>query len=538
MYYNPFIENAQVIGDGYIGRHEIINDIKTILSKNSKDGGIVVSGLTRIGKTSLVKKCIWEARRDGLLEANNIIAIQLTLSTISNFSLFLKQMMDKLYVELKKNEYITDELTYFFDDFKESSKAESEFRIYEQDRCVIDILTSLNEAGIKLIVFLDEFDDATRAFEFPGETVSTNFQKFREYASATEFNVTFILTSRTDISTIDASLPSGSNLRGVFSEKVLVGLTNDEQTEFFDKIQECGLELSQHQKQQILWYAGRSPFLFAKLACGLINRKNNTPNAEIIIEDIFKGYKKDFDKYFDSMISFMKREKQYSKFVQLFFGPVFELTDEDIERLIEYGYVYHDATRVDFKDIGLIGDSDEELDNSFTYQTLSEYCIEYIRMRANQDNSLIIWAELIDAERKLREIIEAEFTREFGSGHWKNQLKTLALSRERGFLYNVTQADNFINSSKRNFGDRVDENPLTVINFKSLGNIISAFWDDMFEDIFKPPYNQIEGLIKEISELNRARNPLAHGTPEQLTFDEKETVSEYCKRISGIRRRT
>ena len=406
MYYNPFIENVQVIGEGYIGRHEIINDIKTILSKNSKDGGIIVSGLTRIGKTSLVKKCIYEARRDGLLDANNIVVIQLTISTISNFSFFLKQMMDKLYMELEKNGYITEVLALLFSAFKNSCMENNENRIYEQDRCVINILTILNKLGIKLIVFLDEFDDATRAFEFPGETVSTNFQKFREYASATEFNVTFILTSRTDISTIDASLPSGSNLRGVFSEKILLGLTNEEQLDFFNKIKECGIELSQHQKNQILWYAGRSPFLFAKLASGIINFKNHNPDGEIIIEDIFKGYKRDFDKYFDSLISFMKQEKQYSKFVQLFFGPVFDLTNADIDRLIEYGYVYHDTDRIDFKDISLIGDNDEGSDTIFTYQTLSEYCIEYIRIQSSQDNSLTIWGELIDVEKKLRKIID------------------------------------------------------------------------------------------------------------------------------------
>lgn len=533
---NPFLENIQVVGEGYIGRHETISYIKRILSKNSRDGGVVISGLTRMGKTSLVKKCFKDAETEGLLKENHIVAFELTISTIQDFSVFLMNLTDEISDILEEQEYLDYKFERLFQEASKARKIKKSERIYEQDKVIKRIFKHLKKMGIKAVILLDEFDDAGRMFCFHGDDLSTNFQKFRDYASEADYNVTFILTSRISISQIDASLPSGSNLRGVFSEKVLVGFTDKEREEFFEKIKECGVPLTDQQKEEVVWYAGRSPFLFSKLACGILNTDEKIDCRSISVRDVFVDCKNDFNDYFDALINFMKREDLYSKMVQLFFGPAYDFTNIDIEKLKDAGYIYHSVFEKNFKDAGYIRDGEDLPDDAFTHQTLSEYFIEYLRLRSNQDNSLKIWSELIDAENELRIIVEQGLQNEFGILEWKNKLQSMARSGERGYLYDANKAIAFIRNSQNNFGDVVEDNPLTVISIKSLGNIIKAFWKEQYEKVFKQVYSEQQILLEELNQLNRARNPLAHGKPEYLSSSDKENISKYCRKIVNIRR--
>ncbi len=533
---NPFQIANQVTSDGYIGRHHEIESIMSILGSNRKDSGVVISGLTRMGKTSLVKKCFEDAERNGSLKKNRIGVASITVSTLGNFSLFLKSMFDEIYDVLDNNDWIDDKIVELYSDAKAAQTAQED-RIYELDRVLKKLLKRLNKKDIKLVVLLDEFDDASRAFKYRDEETCTHFQMFRDYASGADYNITFILTCRISISKIDESMASGSNLSGVFTEKVLVGFTNEEREEFFDKIKECGVPLTKEQKEEYIWYAGRSPFLFSKIAYGILDLDERIPVKKISIQRIFFKYKKDSTEYFDSLIKFMKAEKMFSKFVQVFFGPVYDLTDADIEDLLDYGYIYHDTDEMSFTDIGHISDENDDSEGDiFTYQTLSQYFVEYIRNRVNLDNSIKIWAELIDAERELRSIVEVGLQKQFGRPKWKSELKNIASSRQHGYLYDVNKAEAFIKDSRINFGDRVSDNPLEVISINSLGNIINAFWNDQYSKIFNPPYREIQELLNELQQLNRARNPLAHGTPQYLSWEDKNQITNYCNKIKHVRR--
>lgn len=536
MRYNPFLEANQVISDGYIGRHSVISYIMNILNRNEKDSGVVISGLTRMGKTSLVKKCFEDAERSGSLKKNRIVTVSITISSLNNFSIFLKTMLKRINKKLTDNGWIDTGINQLFLEAKEAQKA-TEDRIFEQDETIRAVFEGLSRNRIKLVILLDEFDDAARVFTYENEATSANFQKFRDYASAAEYNITFILTCRTSISKIDQSLPSGSNLAGVFTERVLVGLTDEERDEFFNKIKDCGVDLNEQQRKDFLWYAGRSPFLFSKLAYGILSKDESIPVENISIQEVVFTYKKDIYKYFDQLIDFMRAEKLFSKIIQVFLGPVYDLTDADIEELLDYGYIYHDTNEISFTDLSHISDNGAD-DNGdvFTYQTLSQYFVEYMRIRVRQDNSIKLWSDLIDAEKELRSIVEKGLQDEFGSDVWKSNLKEAAISRSLGYLYDVNKADAFIRDTRNNFGTIVDDNPLTVISISSLGNIISAFWDTRYSKIFNPPYRELKELLNELQQLNRARNPLAHGTDHYLSIDDKDRITTYCKKITHLRR--
>ena len=531
---NPFYENGQVVGEGYIGRHEEIRNIMRILSQNSKNGSIVVSGLTRMGKTSLVKNCFDIAEKNNLLEKNNIVTLSVTVSTVNDFSQFYKRISNNLYMALEDRNLLDSILERRFSKIEVCLKNKDEDLIYELDDSFRAILNRLSKKGIKTVALLDEFDDARRAFKYDGVGLSTNFQKFRDYVTEADYNITFILTSRTDISVIDASLPSGSNLRGAFSEISLTGFTDDEREEFFEKIRECGVTLSPEQKKKYIWYAGRSPFLFSKIASRIMMTDENLRSEDISISWIVKQCKRDFEAYFDSLIGFMTRDELLSKFIQVFFGPVYDLSKKDIELLKQYGYIYRIKDDLNFRDMRYFDKAEGDLDDVYTYQTLSEYFLEFVRIMVNRDDSLIIWKELIDAEKALRGVVEQGLKITYGPDNWMKTLKEIALNRTRGFLFDVNKADTFIKASRMTFGDRVDDNLLAMISIDALGNIIKAYWNECYHTMFNPPYEELTTLIRELEQLNKVRNPLAHGAENYLSTEDKVAVKNYCKKINYV----
>ena len=531
---NPFYENGQVVGEGYIGRHEEIRNIMRILSQNSKNGSIVVSGLTRMGKTSLVKNCFDIAEKNNLLEKNNIVTLSVTVSTVNDFSQFYKRISNNLYMALEDRNLLDSILERRFSKIEVCLKNKDEDLIYELDDSFRAILNRLSKKGIKTVALLDEFDDARRAFKYDGVGLSTNFQKFRDYVTEADYNITFILTSRTDISVIDASLPSGSNLRGAFSEISLTGFTDDEREEFFEKIRECGVTLSPEQKKKYIWYAGRSPFLFSKIASRIMMTDENLRSEDISISWIVKQCKRDFEAYFDSLIGFMTRDELLSKFIQVFFGPVYDLSKKDIELLKQYGYIYRIKDDLNFRDMRYFDKAESDLDDVYTYQTLSEYFLEFVRIMVNRDDSLIIWKELIDAEKALRGVVEQGLKKTYGPDNWMTTLKEIALNRTRGFLFDVNKADTFIKASRMTFGDRVDDNLLAMISIDALGNIIKAYWNECYHTMFNPPYEELTTLIRELEQLNKVRNPLAHGAENYLSTEDKVAVKNYCKKINYV----
>ena len=531
---NPFYENGQVVGEGYIGRHEEIRNIMRILSQNSKNGSIVVSGLTRMGKTSLVKNCFDIAEKNNLLEKNNIVTLSVTVSTVNDFSQFYKRISNNLYMALEDRNLLDSILERRFSKIEVCLKNKDEDLIYELDDSFRAILNRLSKKGIKTVALLDEFDDARRAFKYDGVGLSTNFQKFRDYVTEADYNITFILTSRTDISVIDASLPSGSNLRGAFSEISLTGFTDDEREEFFEKIRECGVTLSPEQKKKYIWYAGRSPFLFSKIASRIMMTDENLRSEDISISWIVKQCKRDFEAYFDSLIGFMTRDELLSKFIQVFFGPVYDLSKKDIELLKQYGYIYRIKDDLNFRDMRYFDKAEGDLDDVYTYQTLSEYFLEFVRIMVNRDDSLIIWKELIDAEKALRGVVEQGLKKTYGPDNWMKTLKEIALNRTRGFLFDVNKADTFIKASRMTFGDRVDDNLLAMISIDALGNIIKAYWNECYHTMFNPPYEELTTLIRELEQLNKVRNPLAHGAENYLSIEDKVAAENYCKKINYV----
>lgn len=504
---NPFQTGSVVTGRGYIGRTEIFQELQNnIFYDNKKHSSILISGLPRMGKTSLAKKCLSE--KDELIR-KNICTCYITLSTQYNFAYFLLEIIVSIRDEMKKYK-LWD--TYLEKCFKE---IESEENAYKINRYMKKIFMYLKEEQkIKCIIVIDEFDSADRVFE----NNSSFFQIFRDYATLSEYNITFIVIARKDVGQIENTLPTGSNLRGAFSERILTGFTQKETDMYFQLMEECGVSLKQDQKEQILYYAGCSPLLLSYMGHGILNTREDIDVEAIDITEIYRIHQKDFFDYYKQLIAFMKKENKYFSIIQILIGPVYNVTKYEIEELQTCGYTYlnHDEQVVD-----------PMTQTSLKYRTLSMHFLEYIRIEAENDmelysNELYVWKRLIDTEKALRKVIRRELKQVYGHNGWRNKIRD---------YIDKNKADNYLNATKRDFGAEANQDELDVINIKSLSKIITEEWE-AFEEIFNPPYNTRE-LNLELFELNKARNPLAHGM-ECLLSEEKLNVDRICKRLQQI----
>lgn len=504
---NPFQTGSVVTGRGYIGRTEIFQELQnTIFYDNKKHSSMIISGLPRMGKTSLIKKCLCAKNK---LIHKNICTCYITLSTQYNFAYFLLEIIFSIRDEMGKYKLWNTDLEKYY------KEIEAEENTYKINRYMKKIFMYLNEKlNIKCIIAIDEFDSADRVFE----NNNSFFQIFRDYATLPEYNITFIVIARKDMGQIENTLPTGSNLRGAFTEWILTGFTQKETDMYFQLIEECGVSLEQEQKKQILYYAGCSPLLLSYMGHGILNTGEDIAAADIDITEIYRIHQKDFFDYYKRLILFMKTENKYFDIIQILIGPVYNITKNGIEELRACGYIYlnHDEQILE-----------PLTQTSLKYRTLSMHFLEFIRIEAENDtelynNELYVWKRLIDTEKALRKIIRQELKQVYGYNSWKNRIRE---------YIDKKQADDYLKKNRRDFGIEANQDELDVINIRSLSKIITEEWE-VFEEKFDPPYNTRE-LNLELSELNKARNPLAHGM-ECLSSEDKLKVDQICKRLQHI----
>ncbi len=514
QYENPFVFGGDVTGKGYIGRKDLYNELmKEVFLTPDRSGSFALRGLTRMGKTSLLRKCMLKEKAS---KEVFVFPIWIKMSTIDNFKDFLFELIEKIKESYTSSDILSREVFEMLDTFEDESLPVSKLK-----RKLVKIFKALGATGAKTVVILDEFDSANTVFE----QKANYFQIFRDLVSNEQYNASFLMTCRLPISAIETSLPQGSNLRGVINEKKIVGFNKYEIQEYFDLINKCGLELTDDQKNEILYYGGNSPFILSGLAKGLLSIDSSVPSNQVKISDIYADIKSDVFAYFHSLTDHMKHEHLYSKMLQIYLGPKTDLTDHDINNLLDYGYIYSDPLRAEQFIDPMTG-------AEYLYQTLSIHFVQYLRNTANTNDDISVWRELIKTEKKLRVLIRKCLTDEYLPKDWENELKAVARTREKGDLFNVRLSEKFITKSKEDFGDGAVKDILSVISIESLSRIIAAYWVEAFQEIFNPPYNK-EGLEGDLSRLHRARNPLAHGTAECLSDEDRYEVNKFCREINN-----
>ena len=385
------------------------------------------------------------------------------------------------------------------------------------------------ELGIRIIITIDEFDEAEKVF--------SNGDFFQRLFGYTEkggnyYNLSIVTISRRNVSMIAHDMQDGSDFESAFPAYPLYGFSNEDLSEYFDTYDFLSSErLSNEIKAEILYLCGRCP----KLLMEMRHEVELVSKECINIASIFLDRKRAFETPFRRMRALMESTfVDYNNniscmdiFIQEFIGPVYlEEFEDKISNLYSYGFVTHIDKNDNDNIFTLSGIYDDDGNNyEIRYEPLSPYFVDYIRINVLQGNTRLLSSLIEEAEMCVRNAITIELKASYGS-EWgavvdkecPQKLKT-----------------SFINDLKitllQNDGDRrnVEISRLNVMSFKDYITIINNHWDEMRK--YFSYFKSIGELRDCFLKLYNCRNTSAH---LNLHVYNEDTIKEYtniCRMI-------
>lgn len=523
-----FDVNHYVTGKYFIGRKNEIeffqkNFFDEVVRGNSRYYSL--TGMNRIGKTSLIKElcarfCA-ESHPDVYLIDTSldgkhgfwqywIFSILLPLTKQIKFDQISQELQEDIKVCC---DYFNNRETWnllFSDDPIADLEAKDQLELLFQ---------LLRYAEKQTIIIIDEFDKAGQIFG----TREENFGWFRGLLQQ-ELGISVITLSRRSIYYIEYNNFGGSTLHGIFTKRSLFGFSNSEIDEYFRRVEETYGALTPTQKKAIWYYCGRSPQYLAIMGDAIVNAES--PN-QIDVSRISASF---YD-YFDAIIHLLKEEKLLTAMLQMFVGPKYNLKRSDVDKLVAMGYCMTKAA------LDAQFESKEYADyflpeDASAYLTVSDYFVDYLS-DVHQTELENIWPKLTHTEKKLRKIIEIEYTDMYAES-WKEVLKRIALKNgesdfHTGYLQKHESRYLTASAEKQQM---IGNSILNVISLSSLGYIIRANWDDRFKRYFRVSR---KAFTDGIYAMYNARNPISHSNGDLLSDAEIADVEDICNEfISSI----
>ncbi len=285
---------------------------------------------------------------------------------------------------------------------------------------------------------------------------------------------------------------------------------NDEDlTTYFLSFSSIGIQITDANRERILFYCGAHPYLLEMLGWEIVERFRRNQEQEIDVDKTANAVLQSIFEHYDDMIRLLREDRALNKLLQILFGPVIDVKQADVTELQNYG---------------LIQQTEEG-----TYAAYSEHFHDYLKLHERSteftDDLWPIWR---DTEKALREVITTTMFAEYGD-NWIEELGKGRSNLEKIF----DRCRDAQKSEKRSFGDRASQDLIDFTYPADLFTIICArgLWQSCFQPIFGHNPNYWEHR-KQL--LAKCRNPLAHNRSEVLQAHELKTVEAYCQEILSI----
>ncbi len=282
---------AIVQGEDFIGRNE---EIDRIISAMKVKNNISIFGMSRIGKSSIVKEMIRRVNSSSIFPKKPFFfEYRLTQDKSIRINFFEKF---KNFIMDISNEYCGEE-TYEIEELKDL--IEEIERGLEKDKvhheCYIsacEIITRLYDNDIWII--LDEMDYANTAF-------GTNIQSVREIINSDRVRV--INISRHSLASIFPIDGNGSNYPGVISVNIPIkGFSDEDMATFKQRFAlEIGAEKVEEIWDDLLAYAGNVPFFLSLLANSAM--ENSGDSLTDIAENPYGKYMETLKYWYQALYS-------------------------------------------------------------------------------------------------------------------------------------------------------------------------------------------------------------------------------------------
>lgn len=505
---NPFAQKGRIItGETFIGRFQNLKSVANNVIDQNMPNNLAIIGYPRIGKSSLAKQGIIEQRQN-LIEEKKV-PVWIDFSKFSNRNSFFKYLVRYCFDELKKIGALDEDIKIIANDiFNQENWDDLTYNIERFYEYTVSL-------GYYFIIILDEFDEARGIFHNSSEA----FKMLRELAyDGQKYGFAVVTTSRRSIKEIEVkSNCSSSNFNLIFTKEYLTIYNETEILSYFQLYENIEISLTQEQKEKILYYCGGHPYLLASLGFEIVEYyKQNNSLLDVNIENIFSKIRLHFLEYYEQLIDLLKEDKTFEKMLQILFGPMINVTDDDIKELRDtYGLL---------KDLHLLG-GDKGL------IAFSQHFQEYLQ---NLGRKVDFWSLWTNLETSLRGLITKVF-QEKHQEEWQNQLIAFFPIFFNGLETDEKKIDGAIQKREKSKDDYKSDNLLDYLDAQPLFEIILSknVWNNYFKDIFGGDKGRSD-LEKKMQLIIKIRNPYAHSRFKSIKPTTVQQAEIYVKEILNM----
>ena len=489
MLKNPFGDYGGVVsGNRFIGRHNEIEIIQNrLLGFNY--GNIAIMGLPRIGKSSLAWNSII-TKKDELIK-KKILPVWISFGEYSTLNNVFQEVVLELLEMLSYSTDLVAQITPIINNINDAGNQT------ERRRFIKKMLKFLKSIGFRLILVLDEFDNAQNILDLH------DFQFLREASNNPDTKLALLTISRKTIQELEPDYGALSNFYQIFTDLRLTLFNQNDKNDYWNRVRQNGIEVSQKYISLTTHYCGSHPYLLDAFNHEVFNNISQTDtNLEKVSELVIKELNLKMLNEYESIIKLMREEGLERMLMQMIVGPVYDITQRDVEKLLKYGIV----------SLNTIG----------KYSTFSEYFNNYLHLKSN---SIDIWPLWSEVENEIRSLIKQNLLEKFGEAWEEPYAKQ---NKQKGAEAFILEKREMQSRNKKSFGDKASDH---LVDFtypmEMFDRYIALDWN-WYSSIFEKQKNDWKPIFEH---LGKIRNPLAHNNPNFLSDSDKNIAEGYCKII-------
>jgi hypothetical protein len=488
MKVNPFADYGTVVsGDRFIGRAEEIRQLDGRLFGEGGFGSLAVTGLPRIGKSSLLRETLRRAAPK-LSRLRAVVAredVGACGSVDELFHALVRDLLDDLPrtgVAGDAVESINSCARHFLDTPVTIRNLRAVFRCIRQ-------------AGVRPICILDEFDAGR--YLFAGATHC--FHWLRELASNPDFKAAVVLVSKRGLSEVSRLAGHESNYwANVLMPVRLKPFSEQEVGLFRAKLEASGVACDEQTWREVSAVVGGHPYLLDAFACQAWERVLYGGTLEIgWFRHSMRQIVRD---YFDEVSTVLRDGSMMRKLFQVLVGPQLDVTFDDLESLVDYGVLHRDGDKL---------------------RPFSEGFGEYIRSIERYSDFWPLWR---DTERALRDSLETLLTRSLGES-WASELKK---TRPNKLAPLIEACEERMNKEQSRYGARTGAGLLAYAYPQDLYQIMASDWPKLGAPLLGPDR---QAWAVKFNLLAKVRTPMAHARDEVVSPAERTQAEGICQEI-------
>lgn len=506
---NRFLAGPQVSGDSFFGRRSELDRLGEWMFGAIPCCGLSIVGPHRIGKSSLVAQVLREHAGQ-----ENVLVIRMNMAEYPDAASFWYIFAEELENGLRKKGIWDDDLERAREKLEcVAAKANNWYIRMRQP--LINMLSRTRAQGLRVLWVLDEFDAARWVLD-----EKCYFQFIRTLSSETDrYNMTTILISRSPVAEIERSADGISTFHGVFATFPLYGFNDQDMDEFYGAMTDYDIFPDGEMKRRLEYYCGRIPYLLSMFARELVEDQMQQRKVDADrVEEIFaRRLRSDIEDFYETLRNRFQEDHQLEAMLGALFGPMTLDEQRNVSVLEQRGYLSEDENG---------------------YYSMTRDFTVYLEL---QQTNVPLFETLIRAERRLKEMIQAEFPAmgdlRYEPGRPKEEevrrwASALGPYQSAGLPGHLDFLEKTYNSCRTLANWQENPSFLDGITLGTVVSIITTSWDKRFDKYF--PEDEGKKWRERLEEFHQIRNPVMHANGHLIPREVLKRVVESCQSICSL----